>query len=187
MLVLQIYLFLGLILHKLLWEVLRRKSSEKAVENRTYALTMVKTVKIVVLFGILIQVWLPDVFPILEEAFLLRIFGVAFYTVGLMTAIAARLQLGENWANIETGQVLSRQSVVTRGVYTYVRHPIYAGDLMLLLGLELALNSWFVLGVLILAPFVVLKALQEERMLAEKLQGYDAYCQHSKRFVPFVF
>jgi protein-S-isoprenylcysteine O-methyltransferase Ste14 len=105
----------------------------------------------------------------------------------LATAIAARFQLGENWANIETGQVLDSQSVVANGVYAYVRHPIYIGDLLLLLGLELALNSWLVLGVLVLAPVVMMKAINEERMLADELPGYEAYRQRSKRFIPFVF
>jgi protein-S-isoprenylcysteine O-methyltransferase Ste14 len=82
---------------------------------------------------------------------------------------------------------LPSQGVVASGVYAYVRHPIYVGDLLLLLGLELALNSWLVAGVLILAPVVVLKAIKEERMLAEELPGYDSYCHRSKRFIPFVF
>ena len=187
MLVLQIYLFLGLIVHKVIWEVLRKKGKERPVETRSFSLRAIKAVKVAILLLILIQIWVPDVFPILERPWLLRIAGAAIYAVGLLTAVAARFQLGENWANIETGQVLTRQSVVTRGIYSYVRHPIYVGDLLLLLGLEIALNSWLVLGILILAPIVILKAMEEERMLTEKLPGYDAYCQHSKRFVPFVF
>ena len=187
MLLLQTYLFFGLILHKVVWEVLRKKGKEKPVEIKSFSLTAVKTVKVGILLGILVQIWLPDVLPISAEPFLLQVIGVAIYTVGLLTAIAARFQLGDNWANIETGQVLSRQSIVANGIYAYVRHPIYIGDLLLLLGLELALNSWLVLGVLILVPVVMFKAVKEEHMLAGELPGYDAYCQRSKRFIPFVF
>lgn len=187
MLILQIYLLSGLVLHKIIWESLRHRSSEKPAEVRSIALTTIKAVKIGILLGVMIQIWLPDILPIAADSFGLRIFGAVIYTIGLATAIAARFQLGENWANIETGQVLKSQNVVANGIYAYVRHPIYIGDLLLLLGLELALNSWLVLGVLILAPVVMLKAIKEERMLAGELAGYDAYCQRSKRFIPFVF
>lgn len=187
MLVLQTYLFFGLIFHKVVWEVLRKKGKEKPVEIKSFSLTAVKAVKVGILLGILLQIWLPNVLPISAELFLLQVGGVVIYTIGLMIAVAARFQLGDNWANIETGQVLSRQEVVAKGVYAYVRHPIYIGDLLLLLGLELALNSWLVLGVLILAPIVMLKAIKEERMLADTLPGYGAYCERSKRFIPFVF
>lgn len=174
-------------LHKIVWEVLRNKTAEQSVERPSVKLAAVKALKISVLIGILVQVWLPHVLPITTDSFALRLIGTAIYTLGLMTAIAARLQLGENWSNIETGQVLENQSVVANGIYAYVRHPIYVGDLLLLLGLELALNSWLVLGVLILAPVVILKAIKEEQMLAEELVGYDTYRRQSKRFIPFVY
>lgn len=187
MLLLQIYLLSGLLLHKVIWEALRRRADDKPVERASVKLSAVKGVKIAILLGVIVQIWLPEVFPIASDPYLLRIIGTCIYTVGLVTAIAARFQLGENWANIETGQILKSQKVVATGVYAYVRHPIYIGDLLLLLGLELALNSWLVLGVLVLAPVVMLKAIKEERMLAEELSGYEAYCRSSKRFIPFVF
>jgi protein-S-isoprenylcysteine O-methyltransferase Ste14 len=149
-------------------------------------LTLVKAVKIAILLGILVQVWLPDVLPISEDPFAIRVIGTAIYTAGLLVAIAARFQLGDNWSNIETGQVLTHQQVVSRGIYSYIRHPIYTGDLLLLLGLELALNSWLVLGVLVLIPVVLLKAIKEEQMLQRELAGYGDYCRETKRFIPFV-
>lgn len=187
MLILQIYLLFGLVLHKVVWELLRTKAAEKPVEKRSLTLTLIKLVKIGILVGVIVQIWLPDIFPIAIESFGVRLAGTIIYTLGLAMALSARFQLGENWANIETGQVLESQNVVAHGIYRYVRHPIYVGDLMLLLGLELALNSWLVLGVLILAPVVLLKAINEEQMLAEELPGYSAYCDRSKRFIPFVY
>jgi len=186
MIFLRIYLLLGLVIHKVVWELLRKKSDGKPKEQRSFKLTAVKAVKIAVLLGVVIQTMLPDIFPISEEPFVIRAIGTSIYTLGLLTALAARFQLGDNWANIETGQVLDRQQVVARGVYSLIRHPIYTGDLLLLLGLELALNSWLVLGILILAPVVMSQAIKEEKMLVESLPGYDAYCAATKRFIPFV-
>jgi protein-S-isoprenylcysteine O-methyltransferase Ste14 len=186
MIFLRIYLLLGLVVHKAVWELLRKKSDEKPKEPRSLKLTAVKAVKIAVLLGVVIQTMLPDILPISDEPFLIRAFGTSIYTLGLLTALAARFQLGDNWANIETGQVLDRQQVVARGVYSLIRHPIYTGDLLLLLGLELALNSWLVLGILVLAPVVMMQAIKEEKMLVESLPGYDVYCAGTKRFIPFV-
>lgn len=187
MIFLKLYLLFGLIAHKFIWEMLRKKSVETPREAPSPALFAVKTIKISILLGIILQTMLPaDVFPISGEPFVLRVAGTAIYSIGLLTAIAARFQLGDNWANIETGQILTKQKVVARGVYSLIRHPIYTGDLLLLLGLELALNSWLFLGVFILAPVVLLKALKEERMLARELSGYEAYRARTKRFIPFV-
>jgi len=187
MLMLQIYLFAGLVLHKVVWELLRTKQGEKPDESRSNGLGFVKAVKIGILVGIMVQIFLPDILPIATNSTVIRIAGVIVYTIGLATAIAARFQLGENWANIETGQILRNQNVVANGIYRYVRHPIYVGDLLLLLGLQLALNSWLVLGVLVLAPVVLRKAISEEQMLEKELPGYVDYRAQSKRFIPFVY
>jgi protein-S-isoprenylcysteine O-methyltransferase Ste14 len=185
-LILKLFLFSGLVLHKVIWELLRKRGGTETEEQKSPSLTLVKAVKIAILLGILVQVWLPDVLPISEDPFAIRVIGTAIYTAGLLVAIAARFQLGDNWSNIETGQVLTHQQVVSRGIYSYIRHPIYTGDLLLLLGLELALNSWLVLGVLVLIPVVLLKAIKEEQMLQRELAGYGDYCRETKRFIPFV-
>jgi protein-S-isoprenylcysteine O-methyltransferase Ste14 len=97
------------------------------------------------------------------------------------------VQLGRSWADIEDAGVHSKQRLVDRGLYAFIRHPIYTGDIVMLLGLELALNSWLVLGIVVLAPVVARQAIREEAMLARTLPDYDAYRRRTKRFVPFVF
>ncbi|MGE0126712.1 MAG: isoprenylcysteine carboxylmethyltransferase family protein [Blastocatellales bacterium] len=185
---LRIYLLLGLVVHKALWEALKRRSSgsEAKQDGQPVSLKLVKAVKIAILLGIVAQTMSPDIFPITSSPFWLRVIGVLIYTAGQVIAMLGRLQLGENWSDIETAQVLRDQAVVSRGLYRYIRHPIYVGDLMLLAGLELSLNSWLVLTVGLLAPVVLLKAVREEKMLMKSLPGYVAYCAQTKRFIPFV-
>jgi protein-S-isoprenylcysteine O-methyltransferase Ste14 len=77
-------------------------------------------------------------------------------------------------------------ALVTHGLYRYVRHPIYTGDMLLLLGLELALNSWCALGVIALALYVRAQTIREESNLLKSLPGYDEYCRHTSRFLPFI-
>ena len=66
--------------------------------------------------------------------------GLILYTAGLAIAIIGRIELGKNWANIEDYQVLHEQKLVDKGMYRLIRHPIYSGDILLIFGLELALN-----------------------------------------------
>ncbi|RPJ57983.1 MAG: isoprenylcysteine carboxylmethyltransferase family protein, partial [Acidobacteria bacterium] len=110
----------------------------------------------------------------------------ALFILGFTMSIVARLQLGRNWTDLEDAKVLERHALVTHGIYRYVRHPIYGGDLMLLIGLELALNSWLVFLAVIPLVVVIKSVRREEAQLAQAFNGYSTYVRQSKRFIPFV-
>lgn len=189
MIFLRLYLLLGLIAHKAVWEVLKRRKASapaKPRSERSPRLLLIKTVKIGILLGVVAQTLLPDMLPISPQPATLRAAGVAVYTAGLLIAVVARLQLDSNWSDIEAAQILADQRVISHGLYRYIRHPIYVGDLLLLAGLELSLNSWLVLAVALLTPVVLWQATREEKKLADLLPGYDLYCRTTKRFIPFV-
>lgn len=189
MALLRVYLLTGLIAHKIVWEVLKRPGPNPVRHpqpERSRWSRFLASVKIVVLLGLIGQTVLPEVLPILGDASVLRAIGAPIYTAGLALALLGRVQLGTNWSDIESAKVNENQALVSTGIYRYIRHPIYAGDLLLLFGLELALNSWLVLAVAALAAIVVRQALGEEAMLADRLAGYDDYSRCTKRFVPFV-
>jgi protein-S-isoprenylcysteine O-methyltransferase Ste14 len=187
---LRLYLLLGLVAHKVVWEILKQRQGRPAIERhatQSLRVRLIKSIKVGILLSIVIQTLLTiEILPIVSEPFLLRIIGVLVYTVGLLMAIAGRVQLSDNWSDIETAQVLREQDVVAHGIYHYIRHPIYIGDLLLLLGLELSLNSWLIMAVGMLIPVVLRQAIREERMLVQTLPGYDIYCNRTKRFIPFV-
>jgi protein-S-isoprenylcysteine O-methyltransferase Ste14 len=186
---LRLYLLGGLLLHKLVWEVLKRRDRRPASAPQAPGplARAAKLVKVAILAAIVVQTLVPDVLPILAEPASLRRIGAVLFTLGLAVAIIARLQLGRNWSDIEAGVVRPDHRLVAAGIYRWVRHPIYAGDLVLLAGLELALNSWLVLLVPLLAVVVYRQTLKEERALAASLPGYADYCRRTYRFVPFLF
>lgn len=188
--VLHLYLLAGLIAHKVFWEVMKRRQGSPRPEEGSGApsirLRAVKAAKMAVLAGIVVQTMIPEVLPLTRDPWILRIAGVAIFTAGLLVAILGRTQLGTNWSDIETAQVQGDQGLVEKGLYGYIRHPIYVGDLALLLGLELALNSWLVLAIIGLAPLVLRQAIREEKLLSKKLPGYDQYCGRTKRFIPYL-
>ena len=89
-------------------------------------------------------------------------------------------------AIIEVG---SEQKIISTGPYAVVRHPMYIGALVLLLGIPLALGSWW--GLLTIIPMtlvIVWRLLDEERFLAENLSGYSDYQSKVKyRLLPFAW
>jgi protein-S-isoprenylcysteine O-methyltransferase Ste14 len=186
---LRIYLLAGLLTHKFVWEILKRRDRLPygSRERKPLRVRLVKAVKVAILLGIVAQTFLPEVLPIAADPPGLVWAGTAIFTAGLAVALAGRLQLGRNWSDIEAGSVRRGHAVVDTGIYRYIRHPIYVGDLALLLGLEMALNSWLVLGVVLLAPVVLRQAVREERKLAGMLPGYAEYCRRTGRFVPSPF
>ena len=183
---LRIYLLLGLVAHKLVWEVLKRGAPAQTRPPVSLRTKLVKAVKVAILLGIMAQTVLPNFLPLLDNPETIRIAGAVLFTAGLAVAIAARLELGKNWSDIEVAGVLKEHNVVSGGIYGLIRHPIYTGDLLLLIGLELALNSWGVVLALALVPIVLRQAISEEAKLIQHLPGYDLYCRRTKRFLPFV-
>jgi protein-S-isoprenylcysteine O-methyltransferase Ste14 len=193
-LALRAYLLGGLLGHKLVWEVMKRREPHwREIQPDTTGgrFHFIRLAKALFLTAIVAQTLLPDpwaaVLPITVDAGPLRIAGAVLYGIGLVTAILGRVQLGHNWADIERAGVHSTQHLVAHGVYAYIRHPIYAGDLLLLIGLELALNSWLVLAVLGLVYSVTRQAIREEALLLSTLSGYDEYLRRTKRFIPLIF
>ena len=186
---LRAVLFFGLAFHKVLWEALKRKSKIRSISyqtSRSFAGRTLKLIKVTLLTFFLFQTLFLDLFPISERANVLRVIGLVIYFLGLGIAVLGRIHLGANWLDLEDYRVSPNQSLVTNGIYRYVRHPIYGGDILLLIGLELALNSWLVLGVGIILVVVIRQTILEESLLSEKFSDYRHYCSQTKRFIPFL-
>jgi protein-S-isoprenylcysteine O-methyltransferase Ste14 len=92
----------------------------------------------------------------------------------------------ENSYTSATIEMAADQKVISTGPYARVRHPMYAGALPLLLGIPLALGSWWgVLPFLVITPAVIWRIFDEERFLAKNLAGYTSYKQKVRyRLIP---
>jgi protein-S-isoprenylcysteine O-methyltransferase Ste14 len=88
-----------------------------------------------------------------------------------------------------TIQIADDQKVVSTGPYAYVRHPMYAGALPLLVGTPIALGSWWGLFALVFfMPALLWRLLDEEQFLHKNLPGYTEYAQKVRyRLVPFIW
>ncbi len=88
-----------------------------------------------------------------------------------------------------TVQVDKGQKVVTTGLYSIIRHPMYLGQLALYLATPLALGSYIALiPFLFDIPIIVLRIRNEEEVLRRELPGYPEYCEKTRyRLVPLVW
>jgi protein-S-isoprenylcysteine O-methyltransferase Ste14 len=114
------------------------------------------------------------------------VIGAALVGIGLSLSQLVVIQNSYAAANIT---VEAEQKVVSTGLYGIVRHPLYVGVLIMMVGIPLALGSFW--GLLVLVPGVfalVVRILDEEKMLRQELGGYDEYTQKvHHRLVPYVW
>jgi protein-S-isoprenylcysteine O-methyltransferase Ste14 len=95
----------------------------------------------------------------------------------------------ENAFTAATIEVAADQKVISTGPYALVRHPMYAGAFVLLIGMPLALGSaWGLLLFVAIALVIVWRLLDEEDFLVRNLPGYAAYRQQVRyRLIPRVW
>jgi protein-S-isoprenylcysteine O-methyltransferase Ste14 len=104
---------------------------------------------------------------------------------GLGLAVWARLYLGRNW-----GMPMSEKvdpELVTTGPYRQVRHPIYSGIILAMIGTTIAVSLYWLVGVLLLGAYFLYSAFVEERMMAGLFpDSYPEYKRSTKMLIPFI-
>jgi protein-S-isoprenylcysteine O-methyltransferase Ste14 len=85
--------------------------------------------------------------------------------------------------------VAAGQRVISTGPYAIVRHPMYAGALLMLFATPIALGSWWGLTMFIpMALVIVLRLRDEEIFLQKRLPGYREYCGKVRfHLVPYIW
>jgi protein-S-isoprenylcysteine O-methyltransferase Ste14 len=112
--------------------------------------------------------------------------GFIIFLVGLFTAIWARVHLGRNW-----GMPMSTKQnpeLVTSGPYCYLRHPIYTGILLAMIGSSLASSLVWLTVFAITGIYFVYSAVEEEKLMMKQFpKVYPSYKSKTKMFIPFIF
>jgi protein-S-isoprenylcysteine O-methyltransferase Ste14 len=112
--------------------------------------------------------------------------GLAIFVLGLALAVWARIYLGRNW-----GMPMSEKDdpeLVTAGPYRRIRHPIYSGIILAMVGTTVAVSLYWLIAVVLLGAYFVYSAVMEERYLAKLFpDAYPRYKQSTKMLIPFIF
>ena len=103
---------------------------------------------------------------------------------------------GPSWLSFSHPQALGRsvsiipqaRSLVQNGPYKFVRHPLYLGELIAILGIVTARFSIYAMSVFcLLVALQIYRAMQEERLLAGTFPEYESYSLKRARFIPGIY
>jgi protein-S-isoprenylcysteine O-methyltransferase Ste14 len=112
--------------------------------------------------------------------------GDVLVAVGLGVAMLVVIQ---NSYAAATVRVEAGQKLVSTGLYGLVRHPMYTGNVITMVGIPLALGSYW--GLVFVVPGLIVLALRirdEEKLLQQELDGYREYTQKVRyRLVPYMW
>lgn len=95
----------------------------------------------------------------------------------------------ENSYGASTIKTFADQKVISTGLYAFVRHPMYMGVLVMMIGVPIALGSWWGLAILaLIIPVLAWRILDEEKLLTHDLPGYGEYTQKVRyHLVPYLW
>ena len=114
--------------------------------------------------------------------------GIVIFSAGEALRVWSRITLGRYF----TYQVMTSkdQPVITSGPYRILRHPSYAGVLLMAIGAGATFGNWLGLAALTLTTLLGLSYriyVEEKALLQELGDSYHAYAEHHKRLIPFVW
>jgi protein-S-isoprenylcysteine O-methyltransferase Ste14 len=116
----------------------------------------------------------------------LQAIGLVLFVAGLAFAVWARRYIGRNWGMPMTEK--ADPELVTTGPYRRVRHPIYSGLILAMVGTAVAVTWYWLVAVVVLGAYFVYSATMEERYLTSVFpEAYPDYRKSTNMLVPFIF
>lgn len=120
----------------------------------------------------------PNTFSFAEitRPFWLGILGIVILIFALWLLWRAHHDLGKNWSS--TVQIKSEQKLVTEGIYSYIRHPIYSAHILWGIAQALMLPNWLAGwgGLLFIIPVFLIRIPNEEKTMVDQFgEMYTAY------------
>jgi len=163
----------------LYWLVAAADVKQRAAGQRRFPLTGVSVVAVLVLVRVVPGDGLAVHGPVLGAI------GAVVFASGIGLAVWARLHLGRNWGMPRTEK--ADPELVTSGPYRFVRHPVYSGLLLGLLGTALVTNLIGLILVAVVGAYFYYSAKVEERNLTASFpEAYPEYQAATKMLIPFV-
>jgi protein-S-isoprenylcysteine O-methyltransferase Ste14 len=111
--------------------------------------------------------------------------GTTVFAGAVLMLWRSHADLGRNWS--ATLQILGRHSLVTTGVYRYIRHPMYTAHLLWAIAQGLLLSNWLAgwAFLMLSIPLYVVRIPKEEQMMLEHFGGeYRSYTSRTGRLIP---
>jgi protein-S-isoprenylcysteine O-methyltransferase Ste14 len=118
--------------------------------------------------------------------FAVEIIGLVVFNIGVVIMNIAQLQ---NPYASKLLDINKDQKLIDTGLYAHIRHPLYSGALLMVLGIPIALGSWISLipaAIVVLSMLIRIKF--EEKMLINGMDGYEDYRTRVKyKLIPKIY
>jgi protein-S-isoprenylcysteine O-methyltransferase Ste14 len=165
---------------------LRRRMRAGPMAETRPTQKLVITMTIATVLAVMVVSALDHRFGWSQVPLAITVIGDVLVAVGLTIA---QLVVIQNSYAAATITVESDQKLVSTGLYGIVRHPMYVGTLIMMVGTPLALDSYWGLVVLVPGVFALaVRILDEEKMLRAELAGYGDYAEKVHyRLLPYVW
>jgi protein-S-isoprenylcysteine O-methyltransferase Ste14 len=120
------------------------------------------------------------------------VIGVILIGIGGFFRVVSRMTLtkaGFTMVNSYKLQIVGNQRLITEGVYSHIRHPLYLGEMSRNLGFALLFSSLYGLLVIVIANICLVIRIQiEERMLVAQFGNeYEEYKKRTKKLIPYIY
>ena len=112
--------------------------------------------------------------------------GLVVFVIGFIIGIIAVNTHPKNNFNIRP-DIKEDCILITNGIYSYIRHPMYLSVILMGLGMAIFFNTFFKWIIFILLVLVMLVKMFYEEKLWSKNKCYKEYMKKTKRLIPFVF
>ena len=154
-------------------ELLERRKHIGPAAEQSMAQKMIISVAILANLALLVFCALDHRFGWSPAPPAVSLVGDALVALGLFINLVVFRENSYGASNIQT---FEGQRVISTGPYALIRHPMYGGVLVMVIGVPLALGSWWGLAILALTvPVLMLRILDEEKILKKDLPGYAEY------------
>lgn len=128
----------------------------------------------------------PFDLKIFPNSQIITIIGLVITLIGILFAIWARFTLGNNWSG--DADLKNKQILIKSGPYNIVRHPIYTGLTLAVIGSVITENAIIgISAILSILFFSYLRiSIEEKLMKVEFGKEYEEYSKTVKRFIPWL-
>ena len=169
------------------WDFVRFNARQDSVVEKR---SIVATVTMFLFFFVFYIVIVMRVGVVLLPGYVYAVLctiGASLLALGAVVNILGRIHLGNRWS--DHIKIYSDHSLVTGGIYSIVRHPLYASLIWMFYGASFVYANWigFLLNTFIFIPMMYYRARQEEALLVDRFPEYEDYQSRVGMFFPKIF
>jgi len=186
-LTLRIATFILIILTRIYWFYTKQKAIVAKPKIKQNPITIEKVA--IILFGVFIIVNLLGYTILPFKNVYFQIFGFILVVLGFIESMLGRKELATNWTESYDYQIKKGHKLVTTGIYSKVRHPIYGGLWLTLTGALMVSETYLFIPISIFTLFVFIKLAKREEKLLTKYFGekHLNYRNKTKQLIPIIY